>query len=316
MIAAAATAIKRRRVRLNLSNESNTGPVSGSASEVSIERPALYVVATPIGNLSDITVRAIAVLNAVDLVLCEDSRHSSRLLDHYQISTPTRPLHDHNEAEQSPKLIAQAAENRLSYALISDAGTPLISDPGYRLVQSAIEAGVPVHAVPGPSAVVAALSVAGLKTDRFSFVGFLPASDGARNRCLHELQAEPSTLVFYEAPHRIVATLKAMNGVFGGERRAVVSREMTKRFESIYRGTIRELVEVLEADKNGERGEFVIVVDGAGLSVSEAELDRVITLLLEVVDRKEATRLTTEITGERKNRVYARILELSRSDSR
>ncbi len=219
----------------------------------------LYVVATPLGNLEDITLRALRVLQEVDLIATEDTRRTRILLDHYQISKPLTSLYDHNEALKAPMLIRRLQEG-LSIALVSDAGTPLISDPGYRLVQLAISQEITVIPIPGPSAVVAVLSVAGLPTDRFVFEGFLPKKPGKRRRRLEALSEEPRTLIFYESPRRVYEILGEMQALWGN-RRVVVARELTKKFETILRGRITEVQAQLE--KHPPQGEVTLAVEGA-----------------------------------------------------
>jgi 16S rRNA (cytidine1402-2'-O)-methyltransferase len=223
----------------------------------------LYVVATPIGNLEDITLRALRVLQEVQLIATEDTRRTRILLDHYQIDKPLTSLHDHNEVHKAPTLIRRLHEG-LSIALVSEAGTPLISDPGYRLVQLAIAQGITVVPIPGPAAVVAAIAVAGLPTDRFVFEGFLPKKPGKRRKRLESLRAERRTLIFYESPRRVYDVLGDMQALWG-DRRVVVAREMTKKFEEILRGRITEMRAQLE--KRPPQGEVTVVVEGA---ISEA----------------------------------------------
>jgi 16S rRNA (cytidine1402-2'-O)-methyltransferase len=220
---------------------------------MSIERPALYIVATPIGNLDDISYRAVAILTAVDIVFAEDTRLSRRLFDHYAITTETRSLHDHNEANIAAALVARIKSEGLACALVSDAGTPLVSDPGYLLVREAITNDIPVHPVPGACAIVAALSTSGLATDRFVFEGFLPPRHGARVKRLQGLADEARTLVLYEAPHRIEATLTDIGEVFCTQRDIAVARELTKLHETQYRGTVSEVAAAMAADPNATR---------------------------------------------------------------
>ncbi len=281
--------------------------VSSDPPNLSIERPALYVVATPIGNLSDISFHAVAVLAAVDLLLVEDTRIARRLLQRYAIDAPTQVLHDHNERELSAAIVRRAREEQLAIALISDAGTPLVSDPGYRLVTAAIEGGVTVRTVPGASAVTAALSIAGLATDRFAFEGFLPARAGARSARLKALAAEPRTLIFYEAPHRILATIDDMRAAFGATRRVAVARELTKLHETVYRGSFASVAASMAADPNATRGEFVVIVEGAPASdASEAEIAALamVEVLSRYVSRGDAVKAAAEISGVKRNTLY------------
>ena len=293
-----------------------TKAVSLPAVDVSIERPAVYVVATPIGNLGDFSARAAATLAAVDIILCEDTRHSRRLLDHFGISTPVSALHDHNETQISAQWLTRLSAEGQACALISDAGTPLISDPGYAFVRAAAAAGLAVHGVPGACAVTAALSVAGLSTARFSFEGFLPAQAGAREARRAARAGDPRTLVFYEAPHRIVASLAAMTAAFGADREAVVARELTKRFETIYRGTLAELWARVAADADASRGEFVVLVAGnvAAQGADDVELERLLRLTLAETDRRAAVRIVTALSGRPRNQVYQASLRVSAAD--
>lgn len=272
----------------------------------------LYVVATPIGNLADISARAIAVLGQVDRIVAEDTRHSRKLMQHYAITTPLSALHEHNEREIAPQLVAQLSGG-VSLAIISDAGTPLISDPGFNLVRLAREAGVPVVPVPGPSALVCALSVSGLPTDRFVFEGFLPAKSAARRSRIQELQAEPRTLIFYESSHRIVDCLRDMRDGFGATRRAVLARELTKQFETIRNAALDELLPWVENDPNQQKGEMVLLVAGeeqpeAGAVTVEAQ--QILAVLLEELPIKQAAKLAARITGLNKRALYERALQL------
>lgn len=280
---------------------------------MSIISGALYVVATPIGNLGDMSARALEVLQAATVIAAEDTRHSGKLLHHFGIKTKTIALHDHNERMVSESIVArlQAGE---TVALVSDAGTPLISDPGYHLVAQARAAGCQVIPVPGASALLAALSASGLPSDRFTFEGFLPAKAGARRAKLEQLQDDPRTLVFYEAPHRIEESIAAMAAVFGGERPAVIARELTKTFETIHGDTLSALSNWLAADANQRRGEFVVMVGGAPQAelLVDAEAERVLCLLLEEVSLKQAAALAAKITGVKKNLLYQFALDLAR----
>jgi 16S rRNA (cytidine1402-2'-O)-methyltransferase len=271
----------------------------------------LYVVATPIGNLQDMSLRAIEILKAVDCIVAEDTRHSQSLLQHFSISTPIIALHEHNERERSALLIARLIKGE-TIALISDAGTPLISDPGYYLVREARIAGVPIVPLPGACAAIAALSVAGLATDRFVFEGFLPAKTGARLQRLSALRNESRTMVFYEAPHRIVELLEAMHEVFGADRQIVIAREMTKMFETITAGTIAFLCEWVKTNPNQRKGEMVVIVDGLKnlSSEGEQEVHRIITLLLDELPLKQAVEIATKITGQKKNDIYDLALKI------
>jgi len=275
----------------------------------------LCVVATPIGNLGDITARAVEWLTLADLVVAEDTRHSSRLLDHLGLSKKLMALHEHNEDQQVPRLLDKLrAGERL--VLISDAGTPLISDPGFVLVREARKEGMAVTTAPGPCAAIAALSVAGLPTDRFAFEGFLPAKKVARETRLQGLVAEQRTLVFYESPRRIRATVEALCTVFGDDRPGVAVRELTKTFETVYHGPLASLAGQLAADDNAEKGEYVLIVQGAPAPEAGDELtadaERWLLRLLEEMPVKAAARVVADMTGMRRNDLYQRALELRR----
>ncbi|WP_455207547.1 16S rRNA (cytidine(1402)-2'-O)-methyltransferase [Kaarinaea lacus] len=280
----------------------------------STQNGTLYVVATPIGNLGDITYRAVEILRQMDLIVVEDSRHSAKLFQHYNITSPKYVLHDHNEKENSIKLV-EKLQLGLNLALISDAGTPLISDPGYWLVKLAIQNLIQVVPVPGPSASICALSVSGLPSDRFCFEGFLPAKAQARQTRLQQLVVECRTLIFYEAPHRILDTLRDMVMVFGAHRQAVITRELTKTFETILRAPLVDLLAAVEGDANQQKGEFVVLIHGAAEteSVSQEEQDHLLVLLLEELPVKTVASLASKITGVKKNRLYERALELKNS---
>lgn len=267
----------------------------------------LYVVATPIGNLGDLSPRAREILAGVDAIAAEDTRVSGRLLVHFGIGTPRISLHEHNERERGRELLARL-ECGESVALISDAGTPLISDPGLPLVRAARAGGIPVYAVPGPCAFVAALSVSGLATDRFVFEGFMPARTAARRKRLAELTDEPRTLVFYEAPHRIVATLADMAAAFGGDREACIARELTKLHETVHCGPLDELRAKAAAET---RGEWVVVVARAPElpAAAPADVDRTLDVLMEKLPLKQAVALAAKMSGVARNKVYARALE-------
>ena len=267
-------------------------------------RGRLYVVATPLGNIDDMSPRAVDVLGRVSAIAAEDTRRSGRLLSHFGLKTRLIAYHEHNESERAAALVEMLESGR-ELALVSDAGTPLISDPGWRLVVLATSRGIPVLTVPGPSAVTAALSVAGLPTDRFVFEGFLPRRATARAERLQTLAAETRTLVFYESVHRVAATLAAMVDVLGGERRAAVSRELTKRHETTRTATLAELAAAV-GDDIPLLGEFVIVVAGAAEQpdATDAEVRRVYGLLAGTVSPGDARRLCAAITGASRNRIY------------
>ena len=265
----------------------------------------LHVVATPIGNLGDLSPRAQAVLRDVAAICAEDTRRSGQLLAHFGISTPLLALHEHNEEAIAQRVVARLLAGD-SLALVSDAGTPLVSDPGYRLVRAARAAGVRVSPVPGACAAIAALSVAGLARDRVAFEGFLPARASARRERLRQLAAETRTLVFYESSHRIVETLEDMAATFGGDRPAVLARELTKLFETVLDGGVSELLTAVQADDNQRKGEFVLVVQGAGEDADArlAEGRRVYALLSAQLPPSSAARLAAEITGAPRKALY------------
>jgi 16S rRNA (cytidine1402-2'-O)-methyltransferase len=269
----------------------------------------LYVVATPIGNLGDLSERARETLAAADIIAAEDTRHTAALLQACGISRPLVSLYEHNEAQRVPELLARLAGGA-QVVLVSDAGTPLLSDPGYQLVSSAAQAGIGIRAIPGPSAITAALAVAGLPVARFVFEGFLPARARERREHLGELAAETRALVFFEAPHRIVALLEDLLQVFGGERRAAVARELTKLHETIYRGTLAELVATAAADTNFARGEITLIVQGAAVAQSAADqqlLRRVVALLLDELPPGRVAALAAQFTGATRAEAYAMV---------
>ncbi|MET0327544.1 MAG: 16S rRNA (cytidine(1402)-2'-O)-methyltransferase [Luteimonas sp.] len=265
----------------------------------------LHVVATPIGNLGDLSPRAQAVLRAVDAVCAEDTRHTRQLLGHFGIERPLVALHEHNEDGLAARLVERLRIGE-SLALVSDAGTPLVSDPGFRLVRAAREAGLKVSPVPGPSALIAALSVAGLPSDRFVFEGFLPAKAGARLERLQALVAEPRTLLFYEASHRIEAMLADAAQVFGGNRPAVVARELTKLFETVLDGPLDALAARVKTEADQRKGEFVVLIEGAGEDADArlAEGRRVYALLHKEMKPSLAAKLAADITGAPRKALY------------
>ena len=259
----------------------------------------LYIVATPIGNLDDITYRAVEVLKNVDLILAEDTRHSKKLLNHLDISTPLRAFHDHNEREKTQSVVDELSAGK-SMALISDAGTPLISDPGYVLVSEAKKAGLKVVPLPGPSALITALSGAGLASDNFTFFGFLPSKQTARTKVLQGLVSRTETSIFYESPKRILATMLDMLSVLGENREVCLAKELTKAFETINTDTIPVLIEYLTVDANHQKGEFVILISGAEKtdnSAAEAELDTLLPILCAEMGASKSAKLAAKITG-------------------
>lgn len=275
-------------------------------SQLSSQLPAkLYIVATPIGNINDITYRAVETLQQVDLIAAEDTRHSGKLLSLYQIKKPMFALHDHNERERGKVLIEKIQAGQ-AVALISDAGTPLISDPGYHLVNECREAGVDVVPIPGACATITALSAAGLPTDRFSFEGFLPAKEKGKQDRLKALLEETRTMVFYESPRRIQDTVQQIINILGAQRKLVIARELTKTFESFYSLPATEMLDFLKEDPNHCRGEFVLMVAGAEkdeTSIPQVALNT-LTLLKEQLPLKKAAALTAQIHDQKKNELY------------
>ncbi|MDS7925974.1 16S rRNA (cytidine(1402)-2'-O)-methyltransferase [Acinetobacter sp. V115_6] len=274
----------------------------------------LFVVATPIGHLDDMTFRAIDILKSVSIVAAEDTRQSAQLFKHYNISTQLTACHDHNESNKIEQLVQKllAGDN---IALISDAGTPLISDPGFKLVRAAQEHGIKVVPVPGACAAIAALSAVGLPSDRFSFEGFLPSKASQRISQLEKLKNETQTLIFYEAPHRILECVKNMAEVFGENRPVGFAREITKTFETIKKMTLKDLVSFIENDHNQEKGEIVLVVGGAPekTDLEQEKLDELLKRLLQDLSVKAASQLAADLTGIKKKIAYQRALELTQS---
>ncbi|GAA5218901.1 16S rRNA (cytidine(1402)-2'-O)-methyltransferase [Corallincola platygyrae] len=267
---------------------------------------ALYIVPTPIGNLGDITQRAIEVLSAADLIAAEDTRHSRKLLDAFNIKGQLWSLHEHNERARSGAIIERVQAGQI-VALISDAGTPLISDPGYPLLRACREAGVDVIPLPGPCAAITALSAAGLPTDRFSFEGFLPAKSGALNSRISDLAKESRTMVFYESPRRVVATLSAMTEHFGADREATLAKEITKRFEAIVQSDLAGLIEWLEAEPERQQGEFVLVVAGYQAPDTEqlpTDAEKWLVRLMEELPLKKAAAVIADMYDLKKKQVY------------
>ncbi len=280
-------------------------------------KAALYVVATPVGNLRDITLRALDVLAAADLVAAEDTRRTQQLLSHYAIRARLIALHEHNERQAAGNIIELLTDGK-SVAYVTDAGTPAISDPGAHLVTRVREAGLPVIPIPGPSALTAALSVAGLSAPQFLFCGFLPSKAGARRAALSDLSACPHALVFFEAPHRLHQTLRDMTQAFGPDRMVVIAREITKVFESFQHCKLVQAQALATEDANRMRGEFVLIVDG-NVAVGPAEpaaAQRTLEILLRELPLKQAVHLTAAITDTKKNVLYERALELKRGTGR
>ena len=279
--------------------------------QTSIDKGTLYIVATPIGNLTDISQRALDVLSQVDVIACEDTRHTQRLLSAHSIKNKTISVHDHNE-RQRQDYIAELLKQGQSIALVSDAGTPLISDPGFHLVRYCRQQKLTVSPIPGPCAAISALSVAGLPTDRFSFEGFLPSKSGARQAKLSELAYEERTMVFYDAPRRAIDTVSDIVTVLGGERYVVIARELTKTFETIYSDTAENLLEWLNQDPNQLKGEMVLIIEGHKVdpnAISPKVIDT-LKLLLKEMKPKTACSITSEIYGVKKNALYEIALSL------
>ena len=270
----------------------------------------LFIVATPIGNLDDITFRADSVLKSVDLILAEDTRHSKKLLSHLNISTTLSAFHEHNEREKTQFVIDELNAGK-SIALICDAGTPLISDPGYVLVAEAKKSNCNVVPIPGPSALITALSAAGIASDNFTFFGFLPSKQVARVKALQSLVSRTETSIFYESPKRILATMSDMLSVLGENREVCLAKELTKAFETINTGTIPSLIEYLTADPNHQKGEFVILVSSVGKTATieaEAQLDTLLPLLCAEMGASKAAKLAAKITGIDKKHCYQRAI--------
>lgn len=289
----------------------NSFTAFGLKAEAEPLAPGLHVVATPIGNLADISLRALATLAAADAVVAEDTRVTKKLLAHYGIATPLVAYHEHNAAVMRPHLLARLATGA-ALALVSDAGTPLISDPGYKLVTAAVEENIPLISVPGASAVLAALVVAGLPTDRFFFEGFLPSKSAARRQRIAELASIPGTLVFFESPHRVAETLVDLDAVLG-PREAALARELTKYFETVRRGSLTALATAL-AEEPTPKGEIVLLVAPPSQEIvapTAEDLDQKIGKALETLSVKEAATVVSAATGQPRRKVYARAVELS-----
>lgn len=282
------------------------------SSFINAEAGVLYIVATPIGNLSDMTERAIETLRGVDLILAEDTRHTKPLLQHFAINTRTQAFHDHNERDQVSKVIEKLEAGK-NIALVSDAGTPLISDPGYGLVNAAQKANVQVSPIPGACAVIAALSASGMPTDQFLFAGFIPAKTQQRLNFLKSFTEQTSTLVFYESSHRILDSLRDCVEVFG-DRKATMARELTKKFETIRSTTFDELRQWVSEDENQRKGEFVLIVEGVDKNQDKDDqnMDQMLCVLLEELSVSQAVDLTVKLLGAKKNKVYKRALELGK----
>ena len=273
---------------------------------------SLYIIATPIGNLSDITLRAIETLKNVDLVLAEDTRHSKKLFDHYEIKSPLTAFHEHNENEKASGIISEIHSGK-SIALISDAGTPLISDPGYQLVSEAKKIGINVIPIPGPNAAIAALSSSGIASSSFSFFGFLPAKQASRLKLLKTKRSLDETIIFYESPKRILATIKDMMAVFGETRRVCLAKELTKSFETILNDNLIALIDYLESDPSHQKGEFVLIVspdDKIDFDEAKSELEKILPILCDEMGASKASKLASKITGLDKKYCYQKAINL------
>jgi len=272
----------------------------------------LFIVATPIGNLDDITFRAVEILKSIDIILAEDTRHSKKLLKHLNIAKPIRAFHEHNEREKTKVIISEIRSGK-SIALISDAGTPLISDPGYFLVAQAKKEGLKVVPIPGPTALITALSASGLASDSFTFLGFLPSKQTARVKLLKSLVGRTETSIFYESPKRILATLTDMHRIFGDSREVCLAKELTKVFETIQTGSIPNLIDYLTIDQNHQKGEFVILIsatDKIDIAEAETQLNSLLPILCAELGASKAAKLAAKITGIDKKQCYKRALDL------
>ena len=272
----------------------------------------LYIVATPIGNLSDITIRAVEILKKVDAVLAEDTRHTKKLFDHYEIGSPLVAFHEHNENEKVDYILAQIGSGK-SLALVSDAGTPLISDPGYNLVLEAKKNGISVVPIPGPSALIAALSSSGIESNNFTFFGFLPSKQSARLRLLKTKKSLNETIIFYESPKRILAALMDMLEVFGEKRQVCLAKEITKSFETILNDNLVNLIEYLTSDSSHQKGEFVIIispVNKVDLDEAQVQLEKILPILCAEMGASQAAKLAAKITGIDKKHCYKRAINL------
>ena len=273
---------------------------------------SLYIIATPIGNLGDITFRAIETLKNVDLVLAEDTRHSKKLFDHYEIKSPLTAFHEHNENEKTSEIVSEIHTGK-SIALISDAGTPLISDPGYQLVSEAKKTGINVVPIPGPNAAIAALSSSGITSSSFSFFGFLPSKQNSRLKILKTKRSLDETIIFYESPKRILATIKDMMVVFGETRRVCLAKELTKSFETILNDNLMALMDYLEGDPSHQKGEFVLIVapaDKIDFDEAKSELEKILPILCDEMGASKAAKLASKITGLDKKYCYQKAINL------
>lgn len=264
----------------------------------------LYIIATPIGNLADMTERAITTLQEVDIIYAEDTRHSKKLLHHFSITTPIKPMHEHNERQQIEQIL-RAIQQGQNIAIISDAGTPLISDPGYPIVASAQSAGMRVSPVPGACAAIAALSASGLSSHKFTFEGFLPAKKESRIKALEKYNEVDHVVIFYESPHRIIDTLKDMMQIFGEDRKLCFARELTKQFETIHLATIKAIVNLVESDINQQKGEIVLILDKTeNINTSVSEATTLLKILLQELSASQACKIAAKLTGMKKKMLY------------
>ena len=272
----------------------------------------LYIVATPIGNLADMSERAIKTLSQVDCIACEDTRRSKKLLDHYHINSLIIAYHEHSSTQVADKLLTLLAQGK-NVALVSDSGTPLISDPGFQLVCRAREHGYEVIPIPGSCALIAALSVSGLATDSFSFIGFLPAKSGQRREVLKTVQQYRNTIICYESPHRIIETLRDAKEILGADRKSFIAREMSKMYETYLAGSLEELLELVSFDTDQQKGEFVLIIEASKKRCREisSEAERILILMLRELSVSKAASLTAKITGLARRTIYKKALELS-----
>lgn len=290
-----------------------------SLTQVELVMPAeagtLYIVATPIGNLEDLSPRAQRILSTVDLILAEDTRHSRKLFNSFNITTPVQSFHENNEERMTPRVLSRLGDG-CNVALVADAGTPLISDPGFKLVRQAHAGNIPVSPIPGPTALITALSASGIAPGRFLFEGFTPARAEARYRHLQKLAGAGHSMVFYEAPHRIKAFLADAAAVFGADREAAIARELTKKFETVRHGTLGGLIEWMNHDPDQGRGEFVVIISGAGGDETDrSEISAMLGVLLKYMTLKQSVRVATELTGGSRNEIYELAVALKRGSS-
>lgn len=279
------------------------------------EPGTLYIVATPIGNLEDLGRRAERILSTVDLILAEDTRHSRKLLNSYNIRTALLAFHENNEERMTSQVISRLNAG-CNIALVADAGTPLISDPGFKLVRQALAESIPVSPIPGPTALIAALSASGIPPARFLFEGFAPGKSEARCKHLQKLAASSHTMVFYESPHRIRAFLADAGSIFGADREATIARELTKKFETIRHGTLGELIEWMDHDPDQGRGEFVVIIAGVtGETTDKSELTTLLGVLLKTQTLKQSVQIATELTGGSRNEIYDLAVTLQKKSS-